>query len=95
VVFIHLCVTQFCTVKCVAAAAVVFTGAWLERAKEAAATNALIDESVDVVGMHVDPPATAVQTAESRGVHSIGFRTLLRNSRPRVGSLGWALRGAA
>lgn len=55
---------------------VVFTGSWLDRAKEAAATNALIDQGVDVVGMHVDSPATIVQTAESRGVYSIGFQSL-------------------
>lgn len=54
---------------------VVFTGAWLDRAKEAAATNALIDQGVDVVGMHVDSAATVVQTAESRGAYSIGFQS--------------------
>jgi basic membrane protein A len=54
---------------------VVFTGAWLDRAKEAAATNALIDQGVDVVGMHVDSPVTVVQTAESRGAYSIGFQS--------------------
>ncbi len=55
---------------------VVFTGSWLDRAKEAAATNALVDQGVDVVGMHVDSPVTVVQTAESRGVYSIGFQSL-------------------
>lgn len=54
---------------------VVFTGAWLDRAKEAAATNALIDQGVDVVGMHVDSPVTVVQTAESRGAYTIGFQS--------------------
>lgn len=55
---------------------VVFTGSWVDRAKEAAATNALIDQGVDVVTMHVDSPITVIQTAEERGVYSIGFQSL-------------------
>jgi basic membrane protein A and related proteins len=55
---------------------VVVTGGWSDKAKEAAAANALIDQGVDVVTMHVDSPATVVQTAESRGARSIGFQSL-------------------
>ncbi|HTV37957.1 MAG TPA: BMP family ABC transporter substrate-binding protein [Xanthobacteraceae bacterium] len=55
---------------------VVVTGGWSDKAKEAAATNALIDQGADVVTMHVDSPATIIQTAESRGVYSIGFQSI-------------------
>ena len=55
---------------------VTFTGSWSDRAKEAAATDALINQGVDVVTMHVDSPATVIQTAEARGVYSIGFQSL-------------------
>ena len=55
---------------------VVVTGGWSDKAKEAAAANALIDQGADVVTMHVDSPATIIQTAEGRGVYSIGFQSL-------------------
>src|SRR5271170_7369594 len=54
---------------------VVVTGGWADKAKEAAAANALIDQGADVVTMHVDSPATIIQIAESRGVYSIGFQS--------------------
>ncbi len=55
---------------------VVVTGGWSDKAKEAAATNALIDQGADVVTMHVDSPATVIRVAESHGVYSIGFQSL-------------------
>ena len=55
---------------------VVVTGGWSDKAKEAAAANALIDQGADVVTMHVDSPVTVLQTAESRGVYSIGFQSI-------------------
>ncbi len=55
---------------------VVVVGSWSDKAKEAAATNALIDEGADVVAMHVDSPATVIQAAESRGAYSIGFQSV-------------------
>jgi basic membrane protein A and related proteins len=55
---------------------VVVTRNWSDKAKEAAATNALIDQGADVVAMHVDSPATVIQTAEGRGVDSIGFQSI-------------------
>jgi basic membrane protein A and related proteins len=55
---------------------VVVTGGWSDKAKEAAAANALIDQGADVVTMHVDSPATVIQTAEKRGVYSIGFQSI-------------------
>ena len=54
---------------------VVVTGGWADKAKEAGAANALIDQGCDVVGMHVDSPATIIQTVEARGCKSIGFQS--------------------
>lgn len=55
---------------------VAFTFAWGDSAKEADATNSLINQGVDVITMHVDSPTTVISTAESRGVYSIGFQSL-------------------
>jgi basic membrane lipoprotein Med (substrate-binding protein (PBP1-ABC) superfamily) len=55
---------------------VAFTLGWGDSGKEADATNALINQGVDVITMHVDSPATVLGTAESRGVYSIGFQSL-------------------
>jgi basic membrane protein A and related proteins len=55
---------------------VVVTGGWSDKAKEAAAANALIDQGADVVTMHVDSPATVLQVAEGRHVYSIGFQSI-------------------
>jgi basic membrane protein A and related proteins len=53
----------------------VINGSWVDPAKEAVATNALADAGVDVVTMIVDSPITIVQTAEQRGIKSIGFHS--------------------
>lgn len=55
---------------------VAYTFNWGDRAKEADATNSLINQGVDVISMHVDSPSTVISTAESRGVYSIGFQDL-------------------
>jgi basic membrane lipoprotein Med (substrate-binding protein (PBP1-ABC) superfamily) len=55
---------------------VVVTGGWSDKAKEAGAANALMDQGADVVTMHVDSPATIIQAAESRGKYSIGFQSI-------------------
>ena len=55
---------------------VVVTGGWSDKAKEAGAANALLDQGCDVVGMHVDSPATIIQTVEARGGMSIGFQSI-------------------
>ncbi len=52
---------------------VVFTGGFLDPAKEAAAANALLDQGVDVLGVIVDSPITVVQTAEKRGAYAVGY----------------------
>lgn len=65
---------------------VVVTGGWSDKGKEVAAANALIDQGADVVTMHVDSPATVIQTAEGRGVYSIGFQSL---SAAQLAPKGW------
>lgn len=49
---------------------------WSDSAKEAAATDALINQGVDVITMHADAPGTIIQTAEARGVYSIGINSV-------------------
>src|SRR3984885_15975852 len=51
---------------------VVVTGGWSDKAKEAGAANALIDQGCDVVAMHVDSPATIIQSVGARGGLWIG-----------------------
>ena len=65
---------------------VVAIGSWSDKAKEAAAAGALIDQGADVVTMHVDSPATVIQSAESRGVYSIGFQSLAAQ---KLAPKGW------
>ena len=65
---------------------VVVTGGWSDKAKEAAAANALIDQGADVITMHVDSPATVIRVAESRGVYSIGFQS---NAARALAPKGW------
>jgi basic membrane protein A len=55
---------------------VTFTQAWGDSAKEAEATNALINQGADVITMFVDSPVTVIGTAEARKVFSIGFQNL-------------------
>ena len=73
---------------------VVVTGGWSDKAKEAGAANALIDQGADVVAMHVDSPATVIQAAETRGaIRSASSRSRRARWRPRAGSPGWASPG--
>ncbi|MEZ4620998.1 MAG: BMP family ABC transporter substrate-binding protein [Caldilineaceae bacterium] len=53
----------------------VMNSAWVDPAKEAAATNALADAGIDVVTMIVDSPITVVKTAEERGIKVVGFHS--------------------
>jgi basic membrane lipoprotein Med (substrate-binding protein (PBP1-ABC) superfamily) len=54
---------------------VIFDNTWSDPGKEAASTNALVDQGVDVITMIVDSPITVVQTAEQRGIYSVGFHS--------------------
>jgi simple sugar transport system substrate-binding protein len=52
---------------------VIFTGEWSLAVKEAEATNALIDQGVDVITCHVDSPKVVVETAAGRGAFICGY----------------------
>lgn len=63
---------------------VVWTGAWLDPAKEAEAANSLIDGGVDVIAGQVDSPLTYSQTAEKRGVYVIGKDVDISDRAPKA-----------
>jgi basic membrane protein A and related proteins len=52
---------------------VIFTGDWSMPVKEAEATNALVDQGIDVITCHVDGPKVVVETAERRGAFTCGY----------------------
>ncbi|PYE23086.1 nucleoside-binding protein [Rhizobium sp. PP-WC-2G-219] len=52
---------------------VIFTGEWSLAIKEAEATNALVDQGVDVITCHVDSPKVVVETAAGRGAFVCGY----------------------
>jgi basic membrane protein A and related proteins len=51
---------------------VVWTGGWLNPAKEAEAANSLADAGVDVIGEQIDSPITLAKTAQQRGIYVVG-----------------------
>lgn len=51
---------------------VIWTGGWLQPAKEAEACNTLADAGVDVVGEQVDSPITLAKTAQARNIYVVG-----------------------
>lgn len=69
---------------------VVWTGTWSDPAKEAEASNSLVDQKVDVLTMHVDGPITIAQTAEKRGIMVCGYHADASKFAPK----GW-LTGSA
>lgn len=52
---------------------VVFTGDWALPVKEAEATNSMADQGIDVVTCHVDSPKVVMETAEKRGLYTVGY----------------------
>ena len=65
---------------------VIFTGDWSLPVKEAEATNALIDQGVDVITCHVDSPKVVVETAEGRGAYICGYHANQARSRRKATS---------
>ncbi len=62
---------------------VVYTGAWNDPVKERAATEALIEQGIDVVGQHVDTPAPQL-VAQEKGVFSTGHHRDLGEFAPKA-----------
>ncbi|MSQ28058.1 MAG: BMP family ABC transporter substrate-binding protein [Dehalococcoidia bacterium] len=56
-----------------ATTAVVFTANWCDPGKQAEAANNLIAQGVDVLTQHQDCSKTIVETAERRGIMSVGY----------------------
>ncbi len=54
----------------------VVTGSWLDRAKEVAATQALLQQGCDVIGSHLDSPIAVAQTVEAAGAFFVGYPSL-------------------
>ena len=50
----------------------IITGDWSLPVREAESTQALIDTGCDVIACHVDSPKVVIETAESRGVKTLG-----------------------
>jgi simple sugar transport system substrate-binding protein len=61
---------------------VVWVNSWFDPGKEADAANALIDQGVDVIFQHTDSPAP-IQTAERRGVYSVGYASDMAHFGPK------------
>ena len=75
---------------------VAYTFAWGDRAKEADTTNALINQGVDVITMHVDSPSTVISTANCAACTRLATRTwplssLLLNTGSAELDLRWAI----
>ena len=62
---------------------VIFTGAWNDPVKERAAAEALIEQGIDVVGQHVDTPATQI-VAQEKGIYGTGHHRDLREFAPEA-----------
>lgn len=63
---------------------VIFTGDWVLPVREAESTNTLADQGVDVIGCNVDSPKVVVETAEKRGVMSIGYHSSQADVAPKM-----------
>jgi len=64
---------------------VVFTSNWCDPGKQAEATNSLVAQKVDVISQHQDCTKTIVETAERKGVDSVGYHADASSLAPK----GW------
>ncbi len=62
---------------------VIYTGAWNDPVKERAATEALIEQGIDVIGQHVDTPAPQL-VAQEKGVYGTGHHRDLSEFAPKA-----------
>ncbi len=62
---------------------VVWINSWFDPGKEADATNALIDQGVDLVFKHTDNPAP-IQAAERRGLYAVGYASDMAHFGPKA-----------
>jgi basic membrane protein A and related proteins len=77
---------------------VIITGDWSLPVREAESAQALIDTGCDVIACHVDSPKVVIETAEARGVKTLGHNAATgpeaapprARARRRASSLGTA-----
>jgi basic membrane protein A len=73
---------------------VTFTGSWCDPGQQANAANSLIDSGIDVLTQHQDCTKTVIETAERRGVMTVGYHADASTLAPKgwiVGSVwNWA-----
>ncbi|WP_375462747.1 BMP family ABC transporter substrate-binding protein [uncultured Methylobacterium sp.] len=62
---------------------VIYTGAWNDPVKERAAAQALFEQGIDVLGQHVDTPATQI-VAQERGILGTGHHRDMRAFAPKA-----------
>jgi basic membrane protein A len=62
---------------------VVFTGSWSAPEKEEKLANEMADKKIDVIAAYVNAPRTILETAERRGVYSIGAHSDGRRFAPK------------
>ncbi len=62
---------------------IIVTGDWSLPVREAEATNALIDAGCDVLATRVDSPKIVIETAEARGMKTVGYGTSQANLAPK------------
>jgi simple sugar transport system substrate-binding protein len=62
---------------------VIFTGDWVLPVREAESANSLADQGADVIACNVDSPKVVVETAEKRGVMSVGYHTSQADVAPK------------
>jgi len=54
---------------------VIMTGSWNDPSREAEAVNSMVDQGVDVVVANTDSPQVVIETAERRGIYTVGYHT--------------------
>jgi basic membrane lipoprotein Med (substrate-binding protein (PBP1-ABC) superfamily) len=62
---------------------VLFTGAWNDPVKERAASTALADKGIEVIGQHVDTPTPQI-VAQERGIYGTGHHRDMRQFAPKA-----------
>lgn len=62
---------------------VIFTGAWNDPIKERAASTALADQGIEVIGQHVDTPTPQI-VAQERGIYGTGHHRDMRQFAPKA-----------
>jgi simple sugar transport system substrate-binding protein len=62
---------------------IIITGEWDNPVKDAEAVNSLVDQGCDVIISDSDTPKVSIETAERRGVRSLGYHTDLSSLAPK------------